>query len=62
MFGSMGAYFGSTRINEGAAGLGQGPLQAFADGVVGGAASNPDMPGPLQAYHDGSLGQGPLQA
>lgn len=93
----LGAYFGSTRIIQGAAGLGQdgelqayadgvvggnapdssanslfaykdgslgfgslgddsGPLFAYADGVVGGSASDPEMPGPLQSYHDGSLG------
>ncbi len=56
MQNGMGAYFGSTKIIQGAAGLGDGPLQAFADGVVGGSAENPDMPGPLFAYHDGSLG------
>jgi hypothetical protein len=33
----LGAYFGSTRITQGAGGLGQdGELQAYADGVVGG--------------------------
>lgn len=60
----LGAYFGSTRITQGAGGLGQdGPLQAFADGVVGGTAESADMPGPLFAYHDGSLGQdGPLMS
>ena len=55
---SLGAYFGSTRITQGAGGLGQdGPLMAYADGVVGG---NPDesTPGQLFAYHDGSLGLG----
>jgi hypothetical protein len=60
----LGAYFGSTKITQGAGGLGQGPLQAYADGVVGGSAASAEMPGPLFAYSDGSLGlgQGPLQA
>jgi hypothetical protein len=65
----LGSYFGSTKIIQGAAGLGQGPLMAYADGVVGGGANDADMPGPLQAYSDGSLGlgddssmPGPLQA
>jgi hypothetical protein len=52
----LGAYFGSTKIIQGAAGLGQGPLTAYADGVVGGSVQNPEMPGPLTSYHDGSLG------
>jgi len=61
---SLGAYFGSTKITQGAGGLGQtGPLQAYADGVIGGSAASAEMPGPLQSFHDGSLGQtGPLQA
>lgn len=59
---SLGAYFGSTKIVQGSGGLGQGPLQAFADGVVGGNATSADMPGPLFAYQDGSLGAAPLQA
>jgi hypothetical protein len=63
---SLGSYFGSTKIIQGAAGLGQdGPLMAYADGVVGGSAESADMPGPLFAYSDGSLGNdgmGPLQA
>ena len=55
---SLGAYFGSTRIVQGAAGLGEdGMLQAYADGVVGGKENDPEMPGPLQSYHDGSLGR-----
>jgi len=65
----LGSYFGSTKIIQGAAGLGQGPLMAYADGVVGGSANDADMPGPLRAYSDGSLGlgddssmPGPLQA
>ncbi len=62
----LGAYFGSTTITQGAGGLGQdGPLMAFADGVVGGNAESADMPGPLFAYQDGSLGlgqDGPLMA
>lgn len=62
----LGAYFGSTTITQGAGGLGQdGPLQAYADGVVGGNAESADMPGPLFSYHDGSLGlgqDGPLLA
>lgn len=54
---SLGAYFGSTRIVQGAAGLGDdGILTAFADGVVGGKADDPEMPGRLLSYHDGSLG------
>lgn len=55
---SMGAYFGSTKIVQGAAGLGQdGPLMAHTDGVFGGRSpSDPSMPGPLTSYHDGSLG------
>ena len=59
----LGAYFGSTRITQGAGSLGQdGPLQAYADGVVGGNAAE-STPGALFAYQDGSLGQdGPLQA
>ena len=53
----VGAYFGSTRINQGAAGLGQdGQLIAFADGVIGGSPDDAETPGPLQAYHDCSLG------
>jgi hypothetical protein len=41
----------------GLTGLGQdGPLMAYADGVVGGQAADADMPGPIVAYHDGSLG------
>jgi len=58
----LGAYFGSNRIVQGAGGLGDAPLQAFADGVVGGSSLSPDMPGPLLAYSDGSLGAAPLQA
>ncbi len=55
---SLGAYFGSTRIVQGAGGLGDdGVLTAYADGVVGGKEPNPEMPGPLTAYHDGSLGR-----
>jgi len=62
----LGAYFGSTRITQGAGGLGDdAPLQAYADGVVGGNAAE-STPGQLFAYHDGSLGglgqDGPLQA
>jgi hypothetical protein len=59
---SLGAYFGSTKITQGAGGLGQGPLQAYADGVVGGNAASAETPGPLQSYADGSLGSAPLQA
>lgn len=54
---SLGAYFGSTRIVQGAGGLGDDYLQAYADGVVGGREPNPEMPGPLTSYHDGSLGR-----
>ena len=60
---SLGAYFGSTKITQGAGGLGQdGPLQAYADGIVGGNAPSAENPGPLFAYADGSLGAAPLQA
>jgi hypothetical protein len=64
MHTGTGAYFGSaSRIIQGAGGLrglGQtdGPLMAYADGVVGGHAESAEMPGPLQAYRDGSLGRG----
>jgi hypothetical protein len=55
---SLGAYFGSTKITQGAGGLGQdGMLQAYSDGVVGGSAASADMPGPLFAFNDGALGQ-----
>jgi len=52
------SYFGPVAITEGAAGLGQydGMLAAYRDGVVGGHGGDP-MPGPLQAFRDGSLGQ-----
>ena len=50
----LGAYFGSTKMIQG---VGQdGPLQASADGVVGGGAMDAEMPGPLFAYSDGCLG------
>lgn len=52
----LGAYFGSVKINEGAAGLGN--LHAYADGVVGGSAQDAERPGRLMAYQDGSLGLG----
>jgi len=59
---SLGAYFGSTRIVQGAGGLGDdGQLFAYADGVVGGKENDPEMPGPLTSYHDGSLGRLPHQ-
>jgi len=61
----LGAYFGSTRITQGAGGLGDdAPLMAYADGVVGGNAPE-SSPGELFAYKDGSLGlgqDGPLQS
>lgn len=52
------AYYGSTTINQGAAGLGQftGKLQAYADGVVGGPPGGA-MPGSLMSFRDGSLGK-----
>lgn len=53
---AMGAYFGSTRIVQGAGGLGDDFLRAYADGSVGGRVMSPDMPGPLQSFQDGSLG------
>jgi hypothetical protein len=58
----LGAYFGSTKIVQGAGGLGQGPLQAYADGSVGGNAASAETPGRLFAYSDGSLGAAPLLA
>lgn len=60
----LGAYFGSTRIVQGAAGLGQdGELQAYADGVFArGDRGDAETPGALFAFHDGSLGVAPLQA
>lgn len=33
------------------------PIQAFADGVIGGSPMDPEMPGALLAYRDGSLGE-----
>jgi hypothetical protein len=58
MSNALGAYFGTARIVQGAGGLGAEEfLQAYADGSVGGREQNPEMPGPLTAYHDGSLGR-----
>jgi hypothetical protein len=66
MYKGVGAYFGNTRIVEGAAGLGEyfaaqglgadGELKAYADGTVGGNPADSATPGLLFAYHDGSLG------
>ena len=59
----LGAYFGSTKIVQGAAGLGQDdPLTAYSDGVVGGGQYGETYPGLLFSYKDGSLGAAPLQA
>ena len=58
MTNALGAYFGTARIVQGAGGLGaEDFLMAYADGSVGGKEQNPEMPGPLTAYHDGSLGR-----
>jgi len=71
MAGPLGAYFGSTRIVQGAAGLGddsEAPLMAFQDGLFSGHFPGPGIvpggayPGLLSSYQDGSLGDAPLQA
>lgn len=60
----MGAYFGSTKIIQGAGGLGQdGELASYADGVfTRGDRSDAETAGALMSFHDGSLGDAPLQA
>jgi hypothetical protein len=51
---AIGAYFGNTAIEQGAAGLGDATLAAYADGILG--ASDDSTPGGLTAFNDGSLG------
>lgn len=60
----LGAYFGSTKITQGAGGLGQdGELASYADGVFArGDRGDAETPGDLFSFHDGSLGMAPLQS